>query len=89
MSEKIPQTFSIERRLERDDDSRKWLKALVEAHTDLNMFAAVVAMLEGSIVSVSAQPDEFKVIALCQKAQLKCLRRYDRALKALTKGKDR
>lgn len=61
----------------------EYVKAAVEAHADLNIFAAVVAMLEGGTVSARAQPDDFKVIALCQRAQQRCLRRYDRALAQL------
>lgn len=62
---------------------KELIKAAVEAHADLNIFAAVVAILEGGTVSASAQPDDFKVIALCNSAQQKCLRRYDRAIAAL------
>lgn len=58
-------------------------KAMVQAHTDLNIFAAIVAILEGGTVSADAQPDDFKIIKLCQRAQAKCLRRYDRAHAAL------
>lgn len=64
--------------------SRKQLiKEAVEARSDLNIFAAVVAILEGSTVSADAQPDDFRIIGMCQRAQQKCLRRYDRALEAL------
>lgn len=55
----------------------------VEAHSDLNVFAAVVSMLEGGTVSSSAQPDDFKIIAQCERAQQRCLVRYDAALAAL------
>ena len=52
---------------------------MAEAHTDLSVFAAVVALLEGGLLSAGAQPDDFKIIALAKRAQVKCLRRFDRA----------
>lgn len=67
-----------------DEAKRFLIKAVTEAHTDLTVFAAIVAILEGGTVSARAQPDDFKVIALCQRAQQKCLRRYDRAVAALS-----
>lgn len=57
------------------------------AHTDLNIFAAVAAMLEGGTVSADAQPYDFRVITICQQAEQQCLRRYDRAIAALAKVK--
>lgn len=62
---------------------RALIKTAAEAYADLNIFAACVAILEGGTVSADAQPDDFKVIALCLKAQQRCLKRYDRAMAAL------
>lgn len=59
------------------------LKDVVEAHTDLNIFAAIVAILEGGTVSARAQPDDFKIIAMSVRAQQRCLARYDKARAAL------
>lgn len=59
------------------------LKEISEAYADLNMFAAVVALLEGGTMSAGAQPYDFRIIKLCQQAQQKCLRRHDRARDAL------
>lgn len=61
----------------------KLLKAMTEAHTDLNIFEACIAILEGGTVSSDAQPYDFKVIELCRKAEQQCLRRFDRARDAL------
>lgn len=60
------------------------LKAVVEAHTDLTVFASIVSILEGGTVSARAQPDDFKIIAMCQRAQQRCLTRYDKARDALS-----
>ncbi len=56
---------------------------VAKAHTDLNIFAAIEATLEGGIVSADVQPDDFAIIRICQRAQQRCLRRYDNALAAL------
>lgn len=63
--------------------TKELVQDAVEAHSDLNIFGAIIAILEGGTVSARAQPDDFRIINLCQKAQTKCLRRYDRALEAL------
>lgn len=63
--------------------AKDFIKDAVEAHTDLNIFEAVVAILEGGTVSARAQPYDFRVIALCMRAEQQCLRRYDRAISAL------
>lgn len=62
---------------------KELLRALVEAHTDLTILEAVVAVLEGGTISADVQPYDFKIIDLCRKAQKKCLRRHDRTLIAL------
>jgi hypothetical protein len=61
----------------------QWAKEAAVARSDLNIFAAVVALLEGGTVSADANPDDFAVIKRCQSAQQRCLRRYDRALEKL------
>lgn len=58
----------------------EFIKAAAKAHSDLNIFAAVVAMLEGGTLSSDVQAIEFQIIAICQRAQQKCLARYDRAV---------
>lgn len=64
-------------------DRKRLIRDVVEAHADLNAFASVVALMEGGIVSSGAQPDDFKIIALAQRAQQRCLARYDHAMNAL------
>lgn len=60
-----------------------WLNEMTAAASDLNMFEAVKAIMESGAMSADVQPADFNIIELCQKAQQKCLRRYDRALAAL------
>lgn len=59
---------------------KQLIREAVEAHSDLNIFAAVVAILEGGTMSAGAQPDDFKLIAMSKLAQDRCLARYDRAM---------
>lgn len=54
-------------------------KAMAQAHTDLNVFGAIVELLEGGLVSADVQPDDFRIIDLAKRAQQRCLRRYDEA----------
>lgn len=54
-------------------------EAMARAHTDLNIFAAVVHLLEGGLVSSDSQPDDFRIIAMAQRAQQRCLARHDAA----------
>lgn len=59
------------------------------AHTDLSLFAAVVALLEHSIQSSAREDASRKIIAIAEAEQQRCLRRYDRALAELPPEKDR
>lgn len=50
------------------------------AHTDLNIFEAVVALMEHSLLSAACFKAEAKIIAICKREGQKCLARYDAAL---------
>jgi hypothetical protein len=59
-------------------------KAMLEAATarsDLNMFAAVTALMENSLVSSNCYAAEQRIIKICQAEQSKCLARFDAAIK--------
>jgi hypothetical protein len=62
------------------------MAAMTEAHTDLVVFESIIAILEGGTVSARVQPYDFKVIALCKKAQQQSLKQFDRAREALRFG---
>lgn len=66
---------------------REIAKEAAQAHTDLNIFYGVIALLEGGTVSSDAQPHDFRIIRICQQAGQKCLARYDRAIEALERIK--
>lgn len=56
-------------------------KEACEAQCNLNMFAGVVAMLEGGTIrGKAATKNAQRVIALCRAAQQVELRAYDKAL---------
>jgi hypothetical protein len=61
-------------------DKGKHIKEAAEAHSDLNIFAGIVALLEGGTLSTDSQDIEFRIIAICQRAQQKCLARFDRSV---------
>lgn len=54
--------------------------AAAEAHSDLNAFAAVVALMEGGLLSSNCTKAALRVIAICKTEQTKALARYDRAV---------
>lgn len=68
---------------------RNHVKEACKAHTDLNIFAAVVALMETSLLSSDSHPDEARIVALCQRAQAKCLARYDREMALALPNDDR
>lgn len=53
------------------------------AHTDLNIFAAVEALLEHSLVSVACYDEVQDIIARWRRAEQTCVGRYDATLAAL------
>jgi hypothetical protein len=58
------------------------------AHTDLNIFAAVVAILEGGcIYTAEAKGTVSKIINLCQVEQRRQLELYDKAVRCVEQGK--
>jgi hypothetical protein len=61
-------------------DKGKFINEAAKAHTDLNVFAGIVALLEGGLVSSECQTTEFRIIEICKREQAKCLARYDRAV---------
>jgi hypothetical protein len=60
-------------------------KAAAKAHTDLNVFYGVIALMEGGLMSADSQSDVQRLIASCQRASAKCLARYDAALLRLSR----
>jgi hypothetical protein len=53
----------------------------VRAHTDLNMFAAAEELVSSdSFMSADSYDDAQQIARLCQRAQQKCLARFDKAV---------
>lgn len=60
-------------------------RCMAESHTDLNMFSAIISMLEGgSIYTRSGTVAADKIIALCKAETLKQVRLIDRAIDDIT-----
>lgn len=59
------------------------IKEANDAISDLNMFAAIVAILEGGSMSSGSHSDQFRIIKQAQNAQARCMHRYDKAMAAL------
>jgi len=63
--------------------ARDNLKDANEAHSDLNLFAAIVALLESGLNSAHTHRAADRIIAISQAEQSKCLARMDRAAERL------
>jgi len=65
-------------------------KAAAEAHTNLNIFAAVVSLMDGGHVygpsADSAAQTARKIVQLCKAEQRKQLLIYDKNIAAVKKG---
>lgn len=61
------------------------VKIAAKAHTDLNVFASIVSILEGgSIYMPGSKEAARKIIRICHAEQQKRLRDYDNAVAAAT-----
>jgi len=58
----------------------KHAETAAKAHTDLNIFYGVIALMEGGLLSADSYGDAERIIRLCKAAGAKCLARYDRAI---------
>ena len=63
-------------------DLAESVKAASVAHCDLNIFYAVIAILEGGTISSDSDKDAQRIIEICRSASQKALRKYDRELAA-------
>lgn len=58
---------------------RDYVKEAARALCDLNMYHAVMALLESSLIDSSRQKTDQAIIRLCRIESSQCLRDYDRA----------
>jgi hypothetical protein len=63
------------------------IKEAAEAHTNLNLFAAIQALLENGLVYGGENAAAAKIIAICRKEQNRQLAIYDAASAVLQQGK--
>jgi hypothetical protein len=59
---------------------RDYAKAAAKARSDLNIFHAVIALMETNMLSADSRGDAERVIAVCRGASSDCLARIDSAL---------
>lgn len=61
------------------------IKEAAEAHTNLNVFASIVSILEGGhLYGCHSDRTANRIIEICKAEQSRCLARYDAAVAALT-----
>lgn len=61
-------------------ETNRNVRAAITAHTNLNVFAAVVAILEGGVIYGGDNAAARKIIAICKKEQERQLAKFDAAL---------
>ena len=62
---------------------KKHAKEAAKALSDLNMFYAIIALCDGSLISSEYQPALTKIIEICRNQAGLCLVVYDRNLSAI------
>lgn len=64
-----------------------YIKEAAQAHTNLNVFASVVSILEGGhLYGCYSDRAAQRIIDICKAEQDKCLARYDHAVAVVTNG---
>jgi hypothetical protein len=65
------------------------IKEAAEAHTNLNVFASIVSILEGGhLYGAASDRAAQRIVEICKAEQDKCLGRFDRAV-SLTNGEQK
>lgn len=65
----------------------KLTKAAMDAHANLNVFAAIAAMLEGGVIYGGENAAAKKIIAICLREQHRQLALQDKAVVAINRIK--
>ncbi len=67
-----------------DEERKRAVSAAAEAHTNLNIFASLVTILEGGHLTgandVVGHAAQDRIIRICQSEQSRWLRKYDAAM---------
>lgn len=64
----------------------KSMRAAMEAHTNLTVFASVVELLEGGLLSGYQGLAHTRIITICKDEQQRLLKQMDKAVAAAQKG---
>ena len=72
------------------DKRRQAVIDAAEARSDLNIFAAVQALMEHSLLTSKRFRAEATIVRICRREQQRCLHDYDRAIARATapRGKE-
>lgn len=60
-------------------DNRDYVAEAADAHSDLNIFQAIIVLLESSLNSSSTYSTASRIIDIAERERVRCLKRYDRA----------
>lgn len=66
----------------------KHTKAAMNAHCNLNIFAAIAAILEAGVIYGGGNAAVKKILAICAKEQQRQLQLQDKAVAAITATKE-
>lgn len=66
-------------------DRKKFIQAAADARSDLNIFYAVIALMESSLVTSRHFPAEARIVRICKTEAQKALRAFDDAVTKATK----
>ena len=66
----------------------KLTRAAMDAHSNLNIFAAIAAILEGGVIYGGDNAAAKKIIGICLKEQQRLLTLQDKAVAAITATKE-
>lgn len=59
---------------------KEYIEEAADARSDLNIFYAVIALMEGSLLSTPCYSVEGRIVKICKDEAAKCLARMDRAV---------
>jgi hypothetical protein len=59
-------------------------KAAARAHTDLNIFYGIIALLESGLIGPHSYSAADRIIAICKTHGARCVAKYDRALASVS-----
>lgn len=72
--------------MRRNPSPREYAAAAAKSMSDLHVFHAVIAILEGGTVHAPSHEASFRIIRICKAESQKRLRDYDKAMDAMERS---